>query len=160
MSFRIRNSRPKAGIETAIQQRRDEAKIQITKALDDIAQSGIFAIYKGTNELDPFLHVPGFGDISLPLSASQARQLSKVTHQSLFGDGSQAEGDLASRNTHELNYGEFRIRNPKWHAYLTTLVAKAASTMGIGSEIAAWICPELSKMLLYGPGAHLQRHQE
>lgn len=160
MCFRVRNPRPKAGTENPSQQRRDEAKIQMTKALDDINRSGTFGIYKGTNELDHFST-----SLALAMSPSHYPQTKLGNYREYFtipgvDDGTQIEVDFRSRIRHELSYGECRIRNPKWHPYLTSLVGLAASTLGNDKQTAAWICPELSKMLLYGPGAQIQRHKE
>ena len=60
----------------------------------------------------PGLHVDGVGDINLPLSASQAKAISRKCEQAPFGRREATIIDTSVRNAWQMDPSKFTLRNP------------------------------------------------
>lgn len=60
----------------------------------------------------------GVGNITVPLSEAQARQIIAKARQAPYGKGSDTFVDISVRNTWELDPSQFTINSPEWNDYL------------------------------------------
>ncbi|KAG6001850.1 hypothetical protein E4U21_003778 [Claviceps maximensis] len=134
-----------------------ELKNDLLKALSGIQASGSFASFGVLPQPPPAdLFVDDVGDITLPLSEFQARQMIAKARQAPYGKGSATVVDTAVRNTWELDAEQFTLRNPAWPAFLRRVCARVALDLGINAPITA----QIYKMLIYEKGAMFKAHTD
>ncbi|KAG5999712.1 hypothetical protein E4U54_001704 [Claviceps lovelessii] len=134
-----------------------ELKSHLLQALSGIKASGSFASFGVLPDSPPAdLSVDGVGEIALPLSESQARQIIAKAHQAPFGKGSATIVDTAVRNTWELDPEHFTFGNPAWPAFIRNVCARVAVDLGIDAPITA----QIYKMLIYEKGAMFKAHTD
>ncbi|KAI9625867.1 hypothetical protein H4Q26_016115 [Puccinia striiformis f. sp. tritici PST-130] len=102
------------------------------------------------------LHVDGVGDIAMPLTEEQVRQLIDKSHQAPFGRRSETLVDVSVRNTWEINGDQLRFLDPAWQSYLLDLSKRVAINLGIEGLIRL----DLYKMLIYEKGAMFKPHTD
>ncbi|KAG5984728.1 hypothetical protein E4U55_003500 [Claviceps digitariae] len=134
-----------------------ELKNDLLQALSSIQTSGSFASFGVLPQSPPAdLVVHGIGDIALPLSESQARQMIKKACQAPYGKGSATIVDTAVRNTWELDAEQFSFRDPAWPAFIRQVCDQVAVDLGINAPITA----QIYKMLIYEKGAMFKAHTD
>ncbi|KAG5926576.1 hypothetical protein E4U42_003141 [Claviceps africana] len=134
-----------------------ELKSHLLEALSSIQTSGSFASLGVLPESPPTdLFVDDVGEIALPLSESQARQMIAKARQAPYGKGSATIVDTTVRNTWELDAEQFSFRNPAWPAFIRQVCARVAVDLGINAPITA----EIYKMLIYEKGAMFKAHTD
>ena len=131
-------------------------KEELLAALSNIQASGSFASFAGISNTPPALFVDGVGDVTMPLSESQARQLIARAHQAPNGKRSETLVDTAVRNTWELDAEQFTFRDPAWAGFIKSLCAHTSQRLGINTPIRA----EIYKMLVYEKCAMFKAHTE
>ncbi|KAM6514007.1 hypothetical protein FALCPG4_015191 [Fusarium falciforme] len=131
-------------------------KEELLAALSNIQASGSFASFAGISNTPPALFVDGVGDVTMPLSESQARQLIARARQAPYGKGSETLVDTAVRNTWELDAEQFAFRAPAWAGFIKSLCAHTSQRLGINTPITA----EIYKMLVYEKGAMFKAHTD
>ena len=104
----------------------------------------------------PNLEVNGVGRISLPLLPIQAEQLIAVATRSPFGRGEETLIDTAIRRTWQIPAENVRITGRNWRATLDTIIARAATGLGVMEPVSA----ELYKMLVYDAGSFFVEHRD
>ena len=140
----------------------DELKEQLRDNLDEIGEDtlGEFATFGSFDEAPaPGLHVSGLGDVPLPLSPRDAKEIAKLCRQAPFGKGSETIVDTSVRNTWELSSDQFRLRNPAWKTYFDKLVTKVVDELWVRGG-ATNIRAEPFKLLLYDEGAFFEKHKD
>ncbi|KAI4860943.1 hypothetical protein F4820DRAFT_85370 [Hypoxylon rubiginosum] len=125
-------------------------------ALKAIVCKGDFASLQAVQRCDPEIFVQDVGQILLPLSEAQARQLIDKSHQAPFGKGSDTIVDTSVRNTWELNPSQFDFRGASWQSELDAMLCIVRDQLGITAPITA----ELYKMLIYEKGAMFKAHTD
>lgn len=129
----------------------------LLSALSSIKAPGSFASFGVLPQPPPAgLFVDDVGDITMPLSEVQARQLIAKSRQAPYGKGSATIVDTAVRNTWELDLGQFRFQSPHWPGFMRHLCAQVALNLGINAPITA----RIYKMLIYEKGAMFKAHTE
>lgn len=107
----------------------------------------------------PGIHVGGVGDIQLPLTVNQARQIiakaQRARHVNLKGSKSLVNTSL--RNTWELDPDLFELKNPYWEQRICNLARHVVEELGIDDIT---IRAELYKMVIYEKGAMFKAHTE
>lgn len=132
-------------------------KEDLLSALSSIQAPGSFASFGVLPQPPPAdLFVNQVGDIVMPLSESQARQLITKARQAPYGKGSDTIVDTAVRNTWELDAGQFTFRNPRWPGFIQGLCVRVSLDLGINAPITA----QIYKMLIYEKGAMFKPHTE
>lgn len=63
--------------------------------------------------------------------------------------------DTSVRHTWELDHTQFKLANPRWSAYVDSLLAEAVRCLGIQKMRA-----EPYKLLLYEEGSFFKRHKD
>ncbi|KJK80992.1 hypothetical protein H634G_03525 [Metarhizium anisopliae BRIP 53293] len=129
----------------------------LLSALSSIKAPGSFASFGVLPQPPPAgLFVDDVGDITMPLSEVQARQLIAKARQAPYGKGSATIVDTAVRNTWELDSGQFRFQSPHWPGFMRHLCAQVALNLGINAPITA----QIYKMLIYEKGAMFKAHTD
>ncbi|KAH8684945.1 hypothetical protein BGZ61DRAFT_495252 [Ilyonectria robusta] len=130
-------------------------RIDLLHALHSINTPASFACFGALKRTPPAsLFVEGVGDIEMPLSESQARQMIAAARQAPYGKGSETLVDTSVRNTWELDASQFTFKNPSWPGYIQKISAAVGQDLGINTTIKA----EVYKMLLYEKGAMFKSH--
>lgn len=138
----------------------DELREELFDCLNNIQSNGSFALFEHlSNPPNPGLYLKNGGLIGLPLSERDAKVVVAASHAAPFGKGEQTIVDNTVRKTWELSPSEFEIRNPAWHPFLESIVAKVSTGLGVDSS-GKGVSAELYKMLLYDEGAMFKPHQE
>ncbi len=105
----------------------------------------------------PGLDVRGLGQIGLPLTETQARELIKVCHQAPFGKGTETVVDPAVRRSWTLEPDQFRLTNPKWDDLVASIVEDVRQALGLeGHKLSA----EIYELLLYEQGGFFLPHRD
>jgi hypothetical protein len=105
----------------------------------------------------PGLKVRGLGEIGLPLTKTQARELIKLCRQAPFGKGTETVVDTSVRRSWTLEPDQFRLTNPKWDDLVTAIVEDVRQALGLeGQKLSA----ELYELLLYEKGGFFQTHRD
>lgn len=104
----------------------------------------------------PSLEVDGVGRISLPLLPIQAEQLIAVATRSPFGRGQETVIDTAVRRTWQIPAEHVRLKGRSWGRSLESIVARAASGLGVTGSVSA----QLYKMLVYDTGSFFVEHRD
>ncbi|KAH7141955.1 hypothetical protein EDB81DRAFT_885007 [Dactylonectria macrodidyma] len=140
-----------------VQNQTIDSREDLLNALQGIETSGSFASFRALSKTPPAgLSVYGVGDIEMPLSEAQARQMIASARQAPYGKGSETLVDTSVRNTWELDASQFTFNNPSWPAYIQKLCAFVSQDLGINATIRA----EVYKMLLYEKGAMFKSHTD
>ncbi|KAG5952530.1 hypothetical protein E4U53_000663 [Claviceps sorghi] len=135
----------------------EELKSHLLEALSSIETSGSFASFSALPESPPAgLFVDDVGEIALPLSEPQARQMITKARQAPYGKGSATIVDTTVRNTWELDAEQFTFRNPAWPVFIRQVCARVAVDLGINAPITA----QIYKMLIYEKGAMFKAHTD
>ncbi|KAK4195621.1 hypothetical protein QBC40DRAFT_258851 [Triangularia verruculosa] len=129
----------------------------ILTALRAIETSGSFASSGTVDETPPAgIFIDGIGDIPMPLSETQAREIITKCRQAPYGRGSDTIVDTSVRNTWELDAAQFSFRDPRWSEFVQRLCEDVAEDLGIETPIRA----EIYKMLIYEEGGQFKPHTE
>ena len=95
----------------------------------------------------------GDSTIGLPLRERDAQTIIQAARNH-SGQGRQASANPGQTSVWELSPTQFDIRSPEWSTYLNDLVANVAQEMNPeGAQRDCSFHAELSKMILYEPGA-------
>ncbi|KAI0595065.1 hypothetical protein F4775DRAFT_391464 [Biscogniauxia sp. FL1348] len=104
--------------------------------------------------VNPGLEVDG-SLIPLPLTPRDAEDIKRVCRQAPFGKGDETVVDTSVRDTWELDQSRFRISNPKWDCFLSTVMAHVSEDLGMSN-----VAIEPYKLLLYETGSFFKRHKD
>ncbi|KAI7967453.1 hypothetical protein MJO29_000730 [Puccinia striiformis f. sp. tritici] len=113
-------------------------------ALKAIESTGTFAACTELRSALPvWLYVKGIGDIEMPISQEQIRQLINQAHQ--------IQSALRSKKQElwEIQADQLDFLDPAWQRYVPELSEAIGAKLGVQSPIRL----HLEKMLIYGPGA-------
>lgn len=134
-----------------------DIRIDLLFALASINTPASFACFGALKRTPPAgIVVDGVGEIEMPLSESQARQIIAAARQAPYGKGSETLVDTSVRNTWELDASQFTFKNPTWPGHIQKISAAVGKDLGINTTIKA----EVYKMLLYEEGAIFKSHTE
>ena len=121
------------------------------ETLKNVKKPGSFAAGGSAVLPLPALKINGLsGQIGLPLTEFQAKDIAKKCSQAPFGRGEKTIVDTSVRKTWQLNPTQFSIENKKWQSSLAALVERVGTQLGC--DAAQNISCELYKLLLYEPG--------
>ena len=100
----------------------------------------------------------GVGDLSIPVSAAQARQLCAIARPAQYGLGEQTLTDSRVRHTWEVPKSRVRIDRQWRNQTLTPVLAALRADLGLpeGCRLKA----ELHAVLVYAPGQFFLPHQD
>jgi len=141
--------------------RKKEVKLtvvgQLLEAIGAVDRPGTVCTSGDLPLVMPGLEVRGLGSVALPLGKAQARKLAKICHQAPYGKGTDTVIDLDVRCTRELDPDRFQLTNPKWEAFLGTIVGAVQAELGLEKRK---LIAHLYKLLLYEKGGFFLPHRD
>ncbi len=132
------------------------AEKQLLNALGELADSTSFCTSGTCPLVLPGLVVNGVGEVSLPVSAREARRLVKHASQAPYGRGEETIVDTQVRRVWQLAPTQFRLENPKWDAFITDVVRSVKSEFAVKQKVTA----SLYKLLIYDKGSFFVPHRD
>lgn len=130
-----------------------EQLLDLLDALDEASQfctSGLLA------PVLPGLEVDGVGDVGLPITPIQARQLIEQAVQAPYGRGEATIVDTDVRRVWQIEPQHFVIHNPEWDEFIAEMVDAVAHAFGINQQV-DW---DLYKLLIYETGSFFAPHRD
>ena len=104
----------------------------------------------------PGLNVEGIGEVALPVSTSNARQLIAKASQAPYGRGEATIVDTDVRRVWQLEPDQFQLKNPKWEAFVQELANAVKAEFGVKQKVTA----SLYKLLVYEKGSFFVPHRD
>jgi len=134
-------------------------KTDLSKALKAIDSAGRFAASGSLSTNPPaWLHVEGVGDIDLPLSEEQARQIIATSYRIPSGLGKETPVDQQQHRggISEISPDRLEFFDPNWPGFLIKLGQVVGKKLGVDVPIRM----KLDKMVIYEKGAVPKPHTE
>jgi hypothetical protein len=130
---------------------------KIFELLETIHGNGSFET-SGINKItSPGLNIKGIGEISLPISPIQIREIIEISKKAPFGKGSKTITDTSVRSAWELNEDELSFRNEDWKDMMGQIAEKVKTSLGIEDNA---ITISLYKLLIYEEGDFFLSHKD
>jgi hypothetical protein len=130
---------------------------KLLEALAGVDRPGAFCTWGDRPLTMPGLEVQGLGPVALPLTKTQARELTRFCRQAPFGKGTETVVDTSVRRSWTLDPDQFRLTNPKWDDLVTAIVEDVRQALGLeGHKLSA----ELYELLLYEKGGFFLPHRD
>ncbi|TRX96762.1 hypothetical protein FHL15_002428 [Xylaria flabelliformis] len=127
-------------------------------ALDGVVARRFFAGWNRIEPQDPEIVVDGVGEIHLPLSEEQARQIISKAHRVPFDKGSSEKivDTAVQQNAWDLGHESFTIiAQSQWDKMLKDFLTVISRTLGVSSHI---VRAELHKLSIWEKGAVFKTH--
>jgi predicted 2-oxoglutarate/Fe(II)-dependent dioxygenase YbiX len=129
---------------------------ELAKILARVDRPGDFFATGRTELLAPRIEVKGVGPISLPLLATQSKQLIKAANRAPYGRGAKTVVDTKVRRTWQIEAGRVTIGGKHWSKTLAGIVSRAAK----GLDVTGHITAPLYKLLIYDKGSFFVSHRD
>lgn len=126
-------------------------------ALAKVDRPGAFSTSGDVPAVLPGLEVEGLGEVALPLTALQAKELKKRCEQAGYGKGEKTLVDTNVRRVWRLKPERFVLTNPEWEKTVGDVVAQVQTELGLeGRKLEA----HLYDLLLYEEGGFFLPHRD
>ncbi len=103
----------------------------IAELLGEIGSPSVFAARRTAPVEDLRVEVKGVGQLRLPVSQAQARELRRVGRPARYGRGEQTLLDRRVRDTWEIPKSRVKIDRRKWNRTLRPMLASLRSGLGL-----------------------------
>ncbi|KAL6718608.1 hypothetical protein ACLMJK_002842 [Lecanora helva] len=133
--------------EEAIQ----EIKDSFYDSLESIGQ-GSYATAGQWPNINPGLHIKGFGKLGLPLAERDAMALYRMFDVARAGNSKKSRVRKAAQLSLEINPDLVECRNPEWHSISRNAMHKALGELSLPGNTSGFLM-ELKKVLLDKPGS-------
>ncbi|KAI1733441.1 hypothetical protein F4680DRAFT_29384 [Xylaria scruposa] len=139
------------------------SKDRLRDALDGVVARRFFAGWNRIEPQDPEIVVDGIGEIHLPLSEEQARQIISKAHQTPFDKDSSESSErtidtAVQQNAWDLDPQSFTIiAQSQWDKMLKEFLKVISRTLGISSHI---VRADLHKLSIWEKGAVFKTHAD
>jgi len=133
------------------------AKKQLLSILKTIKGSGSFVASGVSQLVHPGLQVEGVGEIGLPVSTGQAKDIIAQAKRAPFGKGSQTITDTSVRNVWEIDAQQLSFGNEEWEKSFRKILKKVKQALGIEESS---VTASLYKLLIYEAGSFFLPHQD
>lgn len=133
------------------------AKGRLLAILKTIKGSGSFAASGVSPLVHPGLQIEGVGEIGLPVTAGQAKDIISQAKRAPFGKGSQTITDTSVRNVWEMDADQLSFGNKEWEKSIRKIIKKVKKVLGIEESS---VTASLYKLLVYETGSFFLPHQD
>ena len=130
---------------------------QIVAVLEKINGSGSFVSEGSEPFIFPGMTVRGVGEISFPVSATQAKALIGKASKAPFGKGRETVLDSTVRSAWEIDADKIQFENTDWPKFVQATVEKIKPNLGIQDTK---IVANLYKLLIYEKGDFFLAHKD
>lgn len=126
--------------------------------LRSLRSGGSFSTRRTAPIHDLAIEVTGVGELGLPVTAAQAKQLRLVARPAKYGHRDRTILDRQVRDTWEVPRSRARIDKRRWNRTLRPMLDTIRDDLGLPSERS--LDAQLHSMLLYEPGQFFAAHQD
>lgn len=130
----------------------------LSALLRSLRSGGSFSTRRTAPIHDLAIEVTGVGELGLPVTAAQAKQLRLVARPAKYGHRDQTILDRRVRDTWEIPRSKVRIDKRRWNRTLRPMLDTIRDDLGLPSESS--LDAQLHSMLLYEPGQFFAAHQD
>lgn len=130
----------------------------LSALLQSVRHNGSFATCRTAPFRDLAIEVTGVGELTLPVTTSQAKQLRLVARPAKYGQGEQTVLDRRVRDTWEIPRSRVRIDKRRWNRTLRPMLDTIRDDLGLPQT--STIGAQLHSMLLYERGQFFAAHQD
>ncbi|MGH9164008.1 MAG: 2OG-Fe(II) oxygenase [Acidimicrobiales bacterium] len=130
----------------------------LSALLRTLRSGGTFATRLTAPIHDLAIEVSGVGDLGLPVTSAQAKQLRLVARPAKYGHGERTILDRRVRDTWEVPRSRVRLDKRRWNRTLRPMLDAIRDDLGLPSESS--LNAQLHSMLLYEPGQFFAAHQD
>lgn len=130
----------------------------LSGVLRSVHGGGSFATRRTVRVGDLAIEVTGVGELDLPVTAAQAKQLRLVARPAKYGRGEQTIFDRGVRDTWEVARSRVRIDKGRWNRTLRPMLDTIRNDLGLPK--ASSLGAQLHSMLLYERGQFFAAHQD
>jgi hypothetical protein len=134
-----------------------EIREQLVEALSQIDRPGSVCVSGSAPSVLPGLEVEGLGQVGLPLTQKQAKELIKHCKQAPYGKGEKTLVDKSVRRVWRMEPDRFSLTNPEWDRFIATTVGKVQEGLGLEQQK---LESHLYDLLLYEPGSFFLPHRD
>ena len=127
------------------------------KLMKQIESSGTFSAFGKMNSIFPGLMIQNVGEVSLPLSEHQAKEIVNQCEQAPFGRKEETIIDINVRNVWQVPSKMVELSNPEWNLVVEKACKEVANKLGLSD---CKVHFELYKVLLYAKGSFFKEHRD
>jgi hypothetical protein len=131
---------------------------ELASLLRDLRSGGSFSTRRTAPVDDLVIEVKGVGEVRLPVTAAQAKELRLVARPSKFGHGEQTILDRRVRDTWEVPRSRVRIDQRRWNRTFHAMLDSIRDDLALPP--ATSLTAQLHSMLVYEPGQFFAPHQD
>jgi hypothetical protein len=124
----------------------NEIESKILNYLSHINSNGSFIATGAAEFILPGLTIKDFGELALPVTELQAKNLIKIAHKAPFGKGNQTILDETVRSAWEIDAQEVSFKNAQWNKWLNHLLDEIKGQLALEHQN---ITASFYKMLIY-----------
>ncbi len=127
------------------------------RLMKKIEGAGTFSAFGKLDPVLPGLVIKEMGEVSLPLSENQAKEIIQKCEQAPFGRGEETLIDTSVRNVWQISPKALEFTNPQWNAAIEETCKKIAKQLGLST---CKVDFELYKLLVYAKGSFFLEHRD
>jgi len=131
---------------------------ELAALLGRLQTDGSFATRRTATSADLVIDVKGVGQLNLPVSASQAKELRLVARPAKYGRGEHTILDRRVRDTWEVPRSRVRIDQRRWNLTLHPMLDSIRDDLALPAASA--LTAQLHSMLVYETGQFFAPHQD
>ena len=135
----------------------NKAEEGIIEVLESITGNGSFATSGVVDFVLPGLEIKKYGEVALPLDATNAKKIIKYAQQAPYGKGSKTITDTKVRSAWEVDASQISFKNKAWDKCITDI--EKSLKIGLGIERQK-IKLSLYKLLIYQKGDFFLPHKD
>jgi len=134
------------------------ARHQLADLLQDLGSGGSFCTRRTAPVGDLTIEVRGMGQLGLPVTAAQAKELRLLAHPAKYGHGEQTILDRRVRDTWEVPRSRVKIDKRRWNNTLRPILDIIREDLGLSANSS--LKADLHSMLVYEPQQFFAPHQD
>ena len=131
---------------------------ELSALLRSVRSDGSFSTRRTAPLDDLAINVEGVGDLRLPLTAAQAKELRLAARPAKYGQGEKTILDRRVRDTWEVPRSRVRIDQRRWNLTLRPMLDLIRDDLALPSS--SRVTAQLHSMLVYEPGQFFAPHQD
>jgi hypothetical protein len=135
----------------------ENIKNKIIEHIKTIQGNGSFETSEIKKMIVPGIRITGVGEIGIPLSPLQVREIIDVAKKAPFGKGSQTITDTTVRSAWEVNADQISFHNEDWQPFMKKIITKVQEDLGIETDT---VVASLYKLLIYEEGDFFLSHKD
>jgi hypothetical protein len=131
---------------------------ELASLLRDLRSEGSFSTRRTAPVDDLVIEVKGVGEVRLPVTVAQAKELRLIARPARYGQGDQTILDRRVRDTWEVPRSRVRIDQRRWNRTLQPMLDTIRDDLALPPS--SRLTAKLHSMLVYEPGQFFAPHQD